>query len=156
MVDELRRVRVGVVVSFSSPYAMRVWLDPEKLSNFQLSPADALAAVQEQNTQTSGGALGEQPLAEGAELNATILTQNRFTAPEQFASVTLREPMSCRGCYRPRSSTGASTMRVTVPHSLYSEGWGRRTGGYVGLVLRRNASSPVLFQRPRTPPSYFR
>jgi multidrug efflux pump len=91
VVDELRRVPgVGDVVSFSSPYAMRVWLDPEKLSNFQLSPADALAAVQEQNTQASGGALGEQPLAEGAELNATILTQNRFTTPEQFASVILR------------------------------------------------------------------
>ncbi|HEX6178925.1 MAG TPA: efflux RND transporter permease subunit, partial [Thermoanaerobaculia bacterium] len=91
VIDEIRRVPgVGDVTSFSSPYAMRIWLDPEKLASFQLSPADALAAVQEQNTQASGGSLGDQPVAEGTEINATILTQNRFTTPEQFASIILR------------------------------------------------------------------
>ena len=49
-------------------------------------PSDALAAVQEQNSQSSGGSLGDRPLAEGSELNATILTQSRFTTPEQFAN----------------------------------------------------------------------
>ncbi|HTG34754.1 MAG TPA: multidrug efflux RND transporter permease subunit [Thermoanaerobaculia bacterium] len=91
VVDELRRVPgVGDIRSFSSEYAMRVWLDPDKLASFKLSPADALAAVQEQNTQSTGGSIGDQPLAEGSELNATILTQNRFTTPEQFASIILR------------------------------------------------------------------
>jgi multidrug efflux pump len=91
IIDEIRRVPgVGDVTSFSSPYAMRVWLDPDKLASFQLSPTDALAAVQEQNTQASGGSLGDQPIAEGTEINATILTQNRFTTPEQFASIILR------------------------------------------------------------------
>ena len=91
VIDEIRRVPgVGDVTSFSSPYAMRIWLNPEKLASFQLSPADALAAVQEQNTQASGGALGDQPIAEGTEINATILTQNRFATPEQFESIILR------------------------------------------------------------------
>jgi len=91
VVDELRRVPgVADIRSFSSEYAMRVWLDPDKLASFKLSPADALAAVQEQNTQSTGGSIGDQPLAEGSELNATILTQNRFTTPEQFASIILR------------------------------------------------------------------
>ena len=91
VVDELRRVPgVGDVRSFSSEYAMRVWLDPDKLANYKLSPADALAAVQEQNSQSTGGSLGDRPLAEGSELNATILTQSRFTRPEQFANIILR------------------------------------------------------------------
>lgn len=91
VVDEIRRVPgVGDVTSFSSPYAMRIWLNPDKLASFGLSPADALAAVQEQNTEASGGAIGDQPIAGNAEINATILTQNRFTTPEQFESIILR------------------------------------------------------------------
>ena len=91
VVDELRRVEgVGDVRSFASEYAMRIWLDPEKLASYHLSPADALAAIREQNTQATGGALGDQPVAEGSELNAAILTQSRFTTPEQFASIILR------------------------------------------------------------------
>ncbi|MET0659677.1 MAG: multidrug efflux RND transporter permease subunit, partial [Steroidobacteraceae bacterium] len=91
VMDELRRVRgVGDIRSFSSEYAMRIWLDPDKLASFSMSAAEALAAVQEQNSQSPGGSLGDRPVAEGTELNATIVTQNRFTTPEQFASIILR------------------------------------------------------------------
>jgi multidrug efflux pump len=91
VVDELRRVPgVGDVRSFSSEYAMRIWLDPARLATFNLAPSDALAAVQEQNSQSAGGALGDRPLAGGTELNAAILTQSRFTTPEQFANIILR------------------------------------------------------------------
>ncbi len=91
VVDELRRVPgVGDVRSFSSEYAMRIWLDPARLATFNMSPADALAAVQEQNSQSAGGALGDRPIAGGTELNAAILTQSRFTTPEQFANIILR------------------------------------------------------------------
>ncbi len=91
VVDELRRVPgVGDVRSFSSEYAMRIWLDPAKLATFNLTPTDALTAIQEQNSQSAGGALGDRPLAGGTELNAAILTQSRFTTPEQFANIILR------------------------------------------------------------------
>ena len=91
VVDELRRVSgVGDITNFASPYAMRIWLDPEKLAAFRLSAADALAAVREQNTQSTGGILGNQPIANDSELTATILTQSRFTTPEEFASIILR------------------------------------------------------------------
>src|SRR5690606_5263875 len=91
VIDELRRVPgVGDIRAFSSEYAMRVWLDPDRLASFRLSAADALAAVQEQNAQSPGGQLGDLPLAEGAELNAPILTQNRFSTPEEFAAIILR------------------------------------------------------------------
>src|SRR3546814_19619513 len=69
---------------------MRIWLDPQKLASYNLSAAEALRAVQEQNSQTPGGQLGDQPLAKGAQLNAVITTQGRFTKPEQFESIILR------------------------------------------------------------------
>ena len=91
VVDELRRVEgVGDIRSFSPEYAMRIWLDPEKLSSYKLSAAEALAAVQEQNSQSPGGQLGDQPLTNGTEINATITTQSRFTRPEQFEQIILR------------------------------------------------------------------
>jgi multidrug efflux pump len=91
VMDDLRRIRgVGDVQGFSSQYAMRIWLDPDKLALFKLSAADALTAVREQNSQSAAGSLGDQPLAKGVELNATIQTQSRFSTPEQFAAIVLR------------------------------------------------------------------
>jgi len=91
VIDELRRVPgVGDIRSFSSEYAMRIWLDPDKLASYRLSAADALAAVREQNSQSPGGLLGDRPVAEGAQLNATILTQDRFTSVDQFEAIILR------------------------------------------------------------------
>ncbi|PQM26943.1 hydrophobe/amphiphile efflux-1 family RND transporter [Sphingopyxis lindanitolerans] len=91
VLDELRRVNgVGNVQAFAPEYAMRIWLDPQKLASYHLSAAEALGAVQEQNSQTPGGQLGDQPLAKGAQINAVITTQGRFTKPEQFESIILR------------------------------------------------------------------
>lgn len=91
ILDELRRVDgVGDVQLFASPYAMRVWLNPDRLASFHLSPAEALAAVREQNSQNPGGQLGDLPLARDTELNATVITQGRLTTPEQFRQIILR------------------------------------------------------------------
>lgn len=91
VIDELRRLPgVGNIQSFSPEYAMRIWFDPDRLASYNLSPADALLAVQEQNSQSPGGSLGDQPVAMGSELNASILTQSRFTTPEQFEQIILR------------------------------------------------------------------
>ncbi len=91
IIDELRRVPgVGDITLFGSPYAMRIWLDPDKLASFNLSPSEALAAVQEQNSQTAGGSLGDQPIADGSDLNATIVTQNRFSSAAQFENIILK------------------------------------------------------------------
>jgi multidrug efflux pump len=91
VVEELRRVEgVGDIQLFGSQYAMRIWLDPQKLAGFNMSPTEALAAVQEQNSQTAGGALGEQPIAHQTEFSAKIVTQNRFSSPEQFRQIILR------------------------------------------------------------------
>ena len=91
VVNELRRVPgVGDVQLFGSQYAMRVWLDPAKLAGFGLSPTAVLNAVTEQNSQTAGGGLGEQPVTRETEFTAKIVTQNRFSDAEQFRNVIIR------------------------------------------------------------------
>lgn len=91
IVDELRRVPgVGDIRLFGSEYAMRIWLDPAKLTAYNMSAAEAVAAVQEQNSQTAGGQIGDQPVASGTQINATVITQNRFSRPEQFEQIILR------------------------------------------------------------------
>ena len=91
VLDELRRVQgVGDIREFYTAYAMRIWLNPDRLASFGLSAADVLAAVQEQNSQSAGGALGDLPLAEGIEINAPLETRGRFSTPEEFASIILR------------------------------------------------------------------
>jgi multidrug efflux pump len=90
--DEIKRIAgVGDVVQFGSQYAMRVWLDPEKLAGYGISPSETLKGVQEQNSQTAGGGLGEQPVTRSSEFNAKIVTQNRFSTPEQFRQIIVRE-----------------------------------------------------------------
>ncbi|RDE07373.1 multidrug efflux RND transporter permease subunit [Sphingomonas aracearum] len=101
VVNELRRVPgVGDVQLFGSQYAMRIWLDPEKLAGFGLSPTAVLNAISEQNSQTAGGGLGEQPITRETEFAAKIVTQNRFSSPEQFENIIVR------------ANTDGSTVRV--------------------------------------------
>jgi multidrug efflux pump len=91
VLDELRRVPgVGNVQLFGSEYAMRIWLDPERLAGYNMSSAEALAAVREQNSQTPGGQIGALPATAGQQLNATVITQSRFSTPEQFSQIILR------------------------------------------------------------------
>jgi multidrug efflux pump len=91
IVDSLSRVPgVGTVRLFGSPYAMRIWLDPDKLNTYALTPADVNAAIQGQNAQLSVGQLGELPAVPGQQLNATITALGRLSTPEQFSRVVLR------------------------------------------------------------------
>ena len=91
VIDELRRVAgVGDVTLFGSAYAMRIWLDPEKLASYNLSPSTVVAAIREQNAQTAGGSIGALPLQEGQEITATITTENRFETEDEFRSIILR------------------------------------------------------------------
>jgi HAE1 family hydrophobic/amphiphilic exporter-1/multidrug efflux pump len=89
--DQLSRVSgVGEVQVFGSQYAMRIWLNPDKLTNYRLTPADVSSAVQAQNAQISAGQLGGLPAVEGQRLTATITAQTRLETPEQFEEVLLR------------------------------------------------------------------
>jgi HAE1 family hydrophobic/amphiphilic exporter-1/multidrug efflux pump len=91
MVDEFSRLQgVGEVQVFGSKYAMRIWLDPLKLAAFELTPADVVQAVSEENAQISAGSFGDLPAPEGQQLNATITAQSLLRTPEDFQAIVLR------------------------------------------------------------------
>ena len=91
IVDPLSRVPgVGSIQVFGSQYAMRIWLDPNKLDTYNLAPADIIAAVNAQNDQVAVGQLGGTPAMEGQQLNATITAQSRLQTPEQFRKIVIR------------------------------------------------------------------
>ena len=91
LVDPLSRVPgVGTVQLFGSPYAMRIWLDPNKLETYGLAVGDIITAVRAQNAQVTIGQLGGAPSVEGQQLNATISAQERLHTPEQFRGIVLR------------------------------------------------------------------
>ncbi|OWY13802.1 hydrophobe/amphiphile efflux-1 family RND transporter [Thioclava sp. F34-6] len=85
-----RTAGVGGINVFGSGYAMRVWLDPYKLEQYQLTPTDVTAAVQAQNTTVSVGSLGDLPTTEGQQFTATITAQSQLTSVEQFEKILLK------------------------------------------------------------------
>jgi len=89
--DPLSRTSgVGEIRVFGSQYAMRLWLQPEKLNAFGLTPLEVKAAVGEQNTQFAAGQLGGLPAVQNQQLNATIIAQTRLEAVDQFENILLK------------------------------------------------------------------
>jgi len=89
--DPISRVTgVGEVTVFGSQYAMRVWLDPDKLNNYKLTTSDVTSAVTAQNTQISAGQLGGAPAVSGQGFSATVTAQSRLQTVEQFEQILLR------------------------------------------------------------------
>jgi len=91
IVDPLSRVQgVGAIQVFGAQYAMRIWLDPNRLDTFGLTPADLVGAINAQNRQLAVGQLGGTPAVEGQQLNATITAQGRLQDAEQFRRIVVR------------------------------------------------------------------
>ena len=91
LLDELKRVPgVGDVQIFGSDYAMRVWLNPDKLAELNLTVADVTAAIKEQNVQAPAGTVGAMPVNNGQEKQYTGKIAGRLVTPEEFGNVILR------------------------------------------------------------------
>ncbi|CAI1674981.1 Multidrug efflux pump subunit AcrB [Serratia grimesii] len=89
--DPLSRINgVGSMDVYGSQYAMRIWLDPNKLNSYQLTTQDVVTAIQSQNAQVAVGQLGGSPSVDKQALNATINAQSQLQTPEQFRKITLR------------------------------------------------------------------
>ncbi|POT98522.1 hydrophobe/amphiphile efflux-1 family RND transporter [Escherichia sp. ESNIH1] len=85
-----RTAGVGDVQLFGAQYAMRIWMDPNKLNNFQLTPVDVINAIKAQNAQVAAGQLGGTPPVKGQQLNASIIAQTRLTSTEEFGKILLK------------------------------------------------------------------
>ncbi|PIJ50611.1 aminoglycoside/multidrug transporter permease [Erwinia sp. OLTSP20] len=85
-----RTLGVGDTQIFGAQYAMRIWLDPHKLNDYQLTPVDIISALKTQNTQIAAGQLGGTPPAPGQQLNASIIAQTRLTSTDEFGKILLK------------------------------------------------------------------
>ena len=81
---------VGGINVFGSGYAMRIWIDPLRLAQFQLTPTDITQAVAQQNSTVSVGALGSQPVTQGQQFTATVTAQSQLTSVEDFRNILLK------------------------------------------------------------------
>ena len=129
VVDEIRRVPgVGQVVVFGiGRYAMRLWLDPDRLAGRNLTADEVVQALREQNVQVAAGAVGAEPSQEGQSFQISVRAAGRLSDPAQFDNVILK-----------RSSDGALVRIKDVGRSeLGSESY--------TTAMRYNARDGVGF-----------
>ncbi|MCF8177399.1 MAG: efflux RND transporter permease subunit [Sulfuritalea sp.] len=101
ILESVRRTPgVGEAILFGTEYSMRLWLKPDRLQAFGLTPADVAKAVRAQNAQIATGELGQIPAVPGQEYAAAIVTQGRLSTPVEFGNVIIR------------SDVGGATVRV--------------------------------------------
>ncbi len=81
---------VGEVENFGSQYAMRIWLNPDKLTDFRLTVQDVITALRAYNVEVSAGQFGGMPAVDGQRLNASILVQGMLKTPDEFAAIPIR------------------------------------------------------------------
>lgn len=81
---------IGEVNIFGSQYAMRIWLDPQKLQSYQLQVSDVRSVLENQNTQVAAGAIGELPSVENQYLNAKVTSGSLLRTPEQFENIVVK------------------------------------------------------------------
>jgi multidrug efflux pump len=90
--DVLARIPgAGEVRVFGSgDYAMRVWLNPDKLAARNLTASDVVAAIREQNVQVAAGAIGQQPVSSPVSFEMQINTKGRLVSPEEFSQIIVK------------------------------------------------------------------
>ncbi|SDY32561.1 multidrug efflux RND transporter permease subunit [Acinetobacter kyonggiensis] len=89
--QDLARIEgIGEVDVFGSQYAMRIWLNPLKLKQYNLMPSDIRAAVEAQNTQVAAGAIGDLPVVKDQYLNAKVTSGSRLKSVEEFENIIVK------------------------------------------------------------------
>ncbi|WP_284155452.1 efflux RND transporter permease subunit [Sulfuricystis multivorans] len=91
VLESIRRTPgVGEAILFGTEYSMRIWLKPDRLQAFNLTPADVARAVRAQNVQLATGELGAIPALPGQEIAAPIVMKSRLASPEEFGAIIVK------------------------------------------------------------------
>src|SRR5881394_2413697 len=92
VLDMLKRVpgTTNVQIFGAKDYAMRVWVQPDKLAQHRLAASDVIRALNEQNAQFAAGKVGQSPSPKGQELVYTVTTRGRLADPKEFQEIILR------------------------------------------------------------------
>jgi multidrug efflux pump len=136
--DELLRIPgAGSVLMFGAgDYAMRIWLDPGKLSARGISSGEVIAAIREQNTQVAAGVVGAPPSPKGTDFQLSINTQGRLATEEEFANIIVRTDPATGGFLR-LSDLG----RVELSGNTYA---------LRSLLNNKEAAAIAIFQAPQS------
>jgi hydrophobe/amphiphile efflux-1 (HAE1) family protein len=129
---------VGEVEIFGAQYAMRVWLNPDKLTEYQLTMEEVVTALRAYNVEVSAGQFGGAPAVEGQRLNASIIVQTLLKTPDEFAAIPLRtNPDGSMVRIRDvgRTELGTEAYDVEIAHN------GRPS---CGLAIRQAAGANAL------------
>ncbi|CAH0244308.1 Efflux pump membrane transporter BepE [Massilia sp. Bi118] len=132
--DQLARITgMGDVQLFGSgDYAMRVWLDPQKVAARNLTASDVVNAIREQNVQVAAGVIGQGP-SKGAEFQLTVNTQGRLQSEEEFGNIVVKT-----------SQDGATTLLKDVARlEMGSNSYALRS-----LLDNKSAVAIPIFQSP--------
>ncbi|MDG1438926.1 MAG: efflux RND transporter permease subunit, partial [Emcibacteraceae bacterium] len=136
--DQLSRVNgVGSTQVFGNQNAMRIWLNPQKLLSYGLTPLDVQNAVRVQNTDISAGQIGALPAISGQQLNAVINAQSRLQTVEEFSRIILRvntDGSQVRLSDVSRVELGTENYEVTVRYK-------RRPAGGIAVSLSSGANA---------------
>ncbi|ACN17075.1 AcrB [Desulforapulum autotrophicum HRM2] len=81
---------VGEVENFGSQYAMRIWVNPDSLTSYNLTMEDVILALSAYNVEVSAGQLGGAPAVDGQRMNAAIIVQHLLQTPDEFAAIPIR------------------------------------------------------------------
>ncbi len=81
---------VGEVITFGTEYAMKIWLNPYKLTNYHLTIEDVIAAIRSYNVEISAGQFAGAPATKGQKLNASIIVQHYLKTPQEFENIPIR------------------------------------------------------------------
>ncbi len=92
VLDEIKRIKgVGSASLFASQdYSMRIWLSPDKLADYDLTPQDVISAIQEQNSQFAAGQFGQEPMEEAQTYTYSVNTKGRLVSAEEFGKIILK------------------------------------------------------------------
>jgi len=132
--DQLARITgMGDVQLFGSgDYAMRVWLDPQKVAARGLTASDVVNAIREQNVQVAAGVVGQGP-SKGADFQLTVNTQGRLQSEEEFGNIVVKT-----------SQDGATTLLKDVARlEMGSNSYALRS-----LLDNKSAVAIPIFQSP--------
>ncbi|MET3497503.1 efflux RND transporter permease subunit [Variovorax boronicumulans] len=143
LVDVISRIDgVGEVQTLGTGYAMRLWLDPDKLRKYALMPSDVGSAITAQNAQVSAGQLGALPAGAQQQLNATITARSKLQTVEQFENVVLRAtPDGAVVRLRDVARVELGAENLTVRSQLSG-----RPGAGLGVVLADGANAVQVAQ----------
>nr|NDG06557.1 efflux RND transporter permease subunit [Oxalobacteraceae bacterium] len=138
ILNEIKRIPgVGVAQLFGTERAMRVWIDPDKLVGFKLTPNDVVSAIKSQNAQFSAGVLGDLPAPSSQRIATSIIITGQLATPEEFSNIVLR------------AQPGGATVRIRdigrVEVAGQSYGFSARLNGKpiaaVGIQLTPTANA---------------